>query len=53
MTAPRTQEIAATAGELHQLLTGVTPEWTDYLRGRLNPKDLMNVVRLPPAFGPP
>jgi hypothetical protein len=38
MTGPRTQEIAATAGELHHFLTAVTPEWTDYLRGRLNPK---------------
>ena len=38
MTAPRAEEIAATADEVQQLLAGITPAWRDYLRGKLNPR---------------
>lgn len=37
-TAPRTEDIAATADEMQQLLAGITPAWRDYLRGKLNPR---------------
>lgn len=38
MTAPRKEEIAATANEVQQLLAGITPAWKDHLRGKLNPR---------------